>query len=222
MDVEQLSTIVKFTDVMLSAPYTGTPQQKFALLRVLSVVGESTKYLSSSCKDPSIQIPWKNIEKVRDLLSHVSRIPMREAVDKLLQDRDDKKDSVPQFQPSLPNPKSLQRKEKKQDKRKARQRQKALALLQKTALIATLVWAIPLLIILFHWEIEVKIMPSRILMIWTALVLFVSSVWYYIRWRAGNYMANTENFSRVLTVNFFCLSPSSQTYDRHPNVILVQ
>jgi len=116
MDVEQLSTIVKFTDVMLSAPYTGSPQQKFALLRVLSVVGESTKYLSSSCKDPSIQIPWKNIEKVRDLLSHVSRIPMREAVDKLLQDRDDKKDSVPQFQPSLPNPKSLQRKEKKQDK----------------------------------------------------------------------------------------------------------
>ena len=35
-----------------------------ALLRVLAVVGESTKYISPITKQSEKTIPWKNIEKV--------------------------------------------------------------------------------------------------------------------------------------------------------------
>ena len=49
------------------------------MLRTLAMLGETSKYISQGTKKQA-DLPWKNMEKVRDLLSHVSRIPMREAL----------------------------------------------------------------------------------------------------------------------------------------------
>jgi hypothetical protein len=57
-------------------------------MRVLTIIGESTKYLSPHLKAADPTIPWKNIEKVRDLLGHVSRVPIREAVQSILEERE--------------------------------------------------------------------------------------------------------------------------------------
>jgi hypothetical protein len=55
-----------------------------SLLRTLAMLGETSKYVSQDTKK-QVNLPWKNIEKIRDLLSHVSRIPMREALRDIFQ-----------------------------------------------------------------------------------------------------------------------------------------
>ena len=56
-------------------------------MRAITLVGEATKYLSESLKSKS-NLPWKNIEKARDLLGHLSRAPLRDAFDSVIRQED--------------------------------------------------------------------------------------------------------------------------------------
>jgi len=87
IDRHQLQCMTFFMDIITLSPYSGTKKQQFSLLRILAIVGELSKYLSLHTRQSNASIPWKNIEKVRDLLSHLSRIPMRVAVDSLVQNK---------------------------------------------------------------------------------------------------------------------------------------
>lgn len=88
MDEMQLRTLLGHMSPLTSSSYTGSRLQKYALMRLLTIVGESTKYMSPHLKAADPTIPWKNIEKVRDLLGHVSRVPIREAVQSILEERE--------------------------------------------------------------------------------------------------------------------------------------
>jgi uncharacterized protein with HEPN domain len=57
----------------------------YATLRSLQIFGEEAKLLSPYSRS-FVRLPWSNIEKIRDLLSHVSRVPMREAMLRLVAD----------------------------------------------------------------------------------------------------------------------------------------
>ncbi len=84
VDQVQLKNCVLCIDHYLSKPFDPKDSNmQYSLLRVLAMTGESCKYLSPSTKS-LVPIPWKNIEKVRDFLSHASRVPMRKALQQIL------------------------------------------------------------------------------------------------------------------------------------------
>eukprot|EP01130_Rhizamoeba_saxonica_P004041 TRINITY_DN1669_c0_g1_i2.p1 TRINITY_DN1669_c0_g1~~TRINITY_DN1669_c0_g1_i2.p1 ORF type:complete len:577 (+),score=106.03 TRINITY_DN1669_c0_g1_i2:547-2277(+) len=89
LDRDQITLILNYVDDYLACEYDGDKlYHKTALLRLLAVMGESTKYISKQTKLGDTAIPWKNLEKIRDLLSHGSRVPIRTAIISLLKNED--------------------------------------------------------------------------------------------------------------------------------------
>lgn len=61
---------IAFIDKMSFEDFNKDEKTQFALIRVIEVIGEASKKITSEIKEQSKEIPWREIGGMRDLLIH--------------------------------------------------------------------------------------------------------------------------------------------------------